>query len=266
MNLAKKITVMLICCLLTVILTACSGKNDANAMKKRSEEALKEMLSTYCGLQEGTYRYKVHELNEFSGPDCGVIWSVTTEKDLAGNGDNEFLVFIHGSETWEYTKGDFFSDRYSAQFVQNLKEDVGQRLQLNGFLQDLSYKVFVKFSEGTYFTNYSNLLPIDVKPDDYETYLRERLPRKASGGIRIEIQVISGEPLSMTKEPLAQLVKQSMSDLPISLINVSRYTDQANATRDLYEESYSYYYSGGTWEFEQLPSPAPKEASESGEQ
>ena len=70
----------------------------------------------------------------------------------------------------------------------------------------------------------------------------------------------------MTKEQLAQLTEQSMSDLPISLINVSRYTDPANATRDLYEESYSYYYSRGTWKFEQLPSPAPKEASESGEQ
>ena len=77
--------------------------------------------------------------------------------------------------------------------------------------------VFVKFSEGTFFTNYSNLLPIDVKPDDYETYLRERLPGNASGGILIEIQVLSGEPLSMTKEQLAQLTEQSMSDLPISL-------------------------------------------------
>ncbi|MBQ6661269.1 MAG: hypothetical protein IJM57_07600 [Lachnospiraceae bacterium] len=263
MKSAKKITAVLICCLLAVVLSACSGTNDAKAMKTHSEAALKEMLSKYYGLQEDAYRYKVHELNEFSGPNCGVIWSVTTEKCLEGNGNDEFLIFLHGDEMWEYTNGDVFSDRYSAQFVQYLKEELERRLLLAEYFTDLSYSVLPYFSEGRYFSNYSNLLPIYVNPDNFETYLKEKYI-STGGGIRIEIQVLSGESLSVTKEQLATLIERSMSDLPICSIIVSRYTDREKTRSDLYAESFTYYYSwNNTWEFEQLPSPEPKEASKS---
>ena len=200
MKLAKKIILILICCLMTAVLTACPyGTYDADAMREHAAEALKEILSTYYGLEEDSYTYELLKVNTVSGPDLGVIWKVTTNEDLDGNDDRVFLIFMHGGDQTEYTTENIFSDRFSAQFVKRLNAAAESRLSIVRTIKDLSYTISASFSEGKCFTNYSNLLPIDVTPNDYDTYFQVKMRKDARSGIRIRIQVISNAPLTLTQ-------------------------------------------------------------------
>ena len=205
---------VLLLCAMAAALAACSSGGDEDKMKEHSEEALKANLADYYEMEEGTYTAKVKKVNTADGTENGVIWTVTSE-------DDEFSVYLHGTEDHEYRETEVLSDRYSDEFIDFINSEAERTMRETGMFVDLSLTINTTFVS-YYFPSSYNIIPISVRPDDFLSFLRGGV----SGSINMEIRCYSDMALSL-EEDQVEALKQN---LPLNSLTITRYIDEGYTT------------------------------------
>lgn len=238
----KRFVLLAACCLMAAMLTACNQGDP----RESSEKALKDFLSEYYGMKEGSYTAEVYAEHEEEGRNNakGVIWKITV-------GESGFFVYMHGEERSRYNDAEVLSNRYSDEFLDYVNREAERKIKETDIFQELECRVVSRY-QSEYFRAYHNLIPVSATPENFASFLETIDISRETIGLKMEVRFFSEKPFPLTEEQ----VKKLTVGLPVNEMLVCR----ISGTPDMPEEDiaasdkadYLYFYMNGKWEYDEI--------------